>query len=411
MKFNSERKRVLIIASSFPPSAAVGAKRFAFLSRILQKRYPELHVLTRKEKYMLAKDDSLSAGGFVHRTGMYPAYPIKKNNIFKKIFNRLWEDYLCLVEPHSGWILPTVVKGLQIIKDNKIDLIIATCPLCSSMVIGVLLSLMTKAKLILDYRDPWTNHNRTYCKIFGRRINEVFEKTSIRQASALVFCSRIMKDNLMDRLGKYTKATSYIVTNGFHNKDTIRPLSLGTARKNMVYSGNFYGERRIKLVARPLFHLLNEGSIMKDSFCFHVFGKLNAEDKEEINKHGLQDIVKERPRVPYEQITRYLKGADILFLPSGSDVSYAIPFKFFDYLSVKRPILAIAPENSAVAEMMNQIDCGRLALINSEESILKNLRTMLHEEKEYTFSHAQQYTWEEIGRKYLEVIDEVGKRN
>ena len=44
-----------------------------------------------------------------------------------------------------------------------------------------------------------------------------------------------------------------------------------------------------------------------------------------------------------------------------------------------------------LAEMMSQIDCGRLALINSEESILKNLRTMLSTEEEHAHSGSEQY--------------------
>ena len=33
---------------------------------------------------------------------------------------------------------------------------------------------------------------------------------------------------------------------------------------------------------------------------------------------------------------------------SGSNVKYAIPYKIFDYISVQRPILAVAPKNSEV---------------------------------------------------------------
>ena len=60
---------------------------------------------------------------------------------------------------------------------------------------------------------------------------------------------------------------------------------------------------------------------------------------------------------------------------------------------------------------MKEIDCGQLAFINSEESILNNLRAMILHEKEYSYSGAQQYTWDEIGHKYLQVIDKVGNVN
>lgn len=403
----NKSKRILIVSFYFAPSPQVGGKRFTFLSRILQKRYPELHILTVKEKYISPKDDSLDFAGIVHRTGMYPSYPIDKTSRLKKVLNRLWNDYLCIVDPFSGWILPALIKGLKVIKNNRIDLIIATGPPFSSMVVGFLLSIMTNNKLIIDYRDPWTVHRTQYSKIFGKKINRLCERLAIGRASALVFCSSIMKEEFITGLGNYTRATYHVVPNGFHDKNTLQPVPLGNGRKNIVYAGSLYGERRLKLLASPLFHLLNEGLITKETFCLHIFGKLNDQDRNQIMKYRLQDMFEQHPQVPYAEILKYLRAADILFLPSGSDVSYAIPFKFYDYLSVKRPILAVAPKNSAIAELMNKIDCGKLALINSEKSILKKLRTMLSEDREYSFSGAERYTWHEIARKYMQVIDAV----
>ena len=384
-----------------------------FLSEIFQKSHSEVHLLTVKEKYIPAMDYSLPIPGIIHRVGMYPSYPINKTqSFFKRVWNRLWEDYLCIVDSYSGWIVPAVIKGLRIIQYNKIDLIIATGPPFSSVMIGSLLSLVTKTKIILDYRDPWNYPSWNYCRNFGKRINEVLERVSARNASALTFCSQTIKEHFGSHMGKYTQADSYIVPNGFKNNEMIEPLSLDKVKQNMVYAGNFYGERSIKLLVKPLCRLLDENAVNDETFCFHLFGtEISDEDRKVISKYGLQHIIKEHHPVPYEQAMRYLKGADILFLPSGSDVKYAIPFKFYDYLSVKRPIFAVAPADSAVAELMNKIDCGEIAPINSEKAIFDKLRMMLLDKKEYTYSGIQQYTWDEISHKYLQIIDKVESAN
>lgn len=402
-----EKPRILIIASSFAPSTFVGAKRFTFLSPILKKRYEKLDILTRKKKYFPSKDYSLPIAGTVHRVGMYPPWPIRTNHLIGRVYNNLWLDYLCIIDSCSGWILPSLFKGINIIKSKKIDLVIATCPRFSSIVIGYLISRITNTKLVIDYRDPWTNHHHKFCKFFGRRIGQVFEKNAVKHASAIVFCTKFMKKKFMGCMGKYTNAICRIIHSGYHNGDAVQPFSLGENRKNMIYAGRLSGERGMELLAKPLYQLLDKGLINKNNFCFHHFGQFNDEDREIIDYYGLQEIVKRHAPVNYEQMLKYLKGGDILVLLSGSDVSYAIPFKFYDYLRVKRPILAVAPENSAVAEMMQEIDCGRLAIINNEVSILVNLRAMLFEEKEYSFSGSENYTWEKAGNSYLELIDEV----
>jgi hypothetical protein len=300
---------------------------------------------------------------------------------------------------------------LKIIKDNKIDIVIATCPPYSAMVIGFLLSRVTSTKLVLDYRDPWSNRSQRFCKLFGKTINEFFEKQSVQYASDLVFCSRIMKDDFLQKFGKHTKANPYVIPNGSEDRKKVRPLSLGKAKTNMLYAGVFSGERRIKLLINPMLQLLKENVISENNFCLHIFGRLEDEDKDLIRKYDLQRLIRERSPVPYNQIIKYMKAADILLLISGTDVKYAIPFKFYDYYSVKRPILALAPGDSAVAEIMNEIDCGQLALIDSEESVLKNFRKIIVEDNIYTFSGPKQYTWNEVGNKYLELIDNIDIAN
>ena len=342
MKLES-RKKILIISLHFPPSTLVGAKRFAFLSKILHEKYHEVNILTINEKYISPKDQHIKFSGIVHRTAIYPSYNQYEKKMLKRIFSGLWKRYLCAIDPYSGWILPALVKGLKIVKRRNIDVLIVTGPPFTPMIIGLLLSKMTSTKLILDYRDPWANQYGRLWNIIGIRINEQLERTAVKHASALVFCSHIMKDNFIERFGKNTERICHVITNGFYNMDDIEPLSLGKFKKNVVYAGNFYGERKIKLLVNAIIHSIDEGIITKENFRLHIFGEICREDKLTIKEYGLQDIVKEYPQVPYVRLIRYLKSADILFLPSVSDVNYAIPFKFFDYLSVKKPILAVAP--------------------------------------------------------------------
>jgi hypothetical protein len=336
-KLNGEKK-ILIISRYFAPEATVGAKRFSFLSKILENNYTDLHVLTIKEKYIISKDYTLSSGGLAHRVSMFPPFPIKNNHIFAKIFNRAWASgYLCLIDPQSGWILPALTRGLKIIRENGINTVIATGPPFSTMVIGMLLKLMTNISLILDYRDPWTNIDlKFYRNVFVKKINDFLEISAVRQASAIVFCTKMMRDNFVKEFGKYTKATTHVVTNGFQRAENIVPLPLGENRKNMVYAGSFYGARSIALLAEPLFRLLKEGSINKDNFCLHIFGKLKDSDRKAIQEYDLHEMVSEHPPVPHRQLIQYLKSADILLLMISNKMSYSASYKFYDYLSAEK---------------------------------------------------------------------------
>jgi glycosyltransferase involved in cell wall biosynthesis len=408
VKTNKIKPKVLVVSFFFAPSDKVGAKRFTFLSKILNAECSELHILTLNEKKIKGKDYSLKANGVKHFTGMYPFYyPGQKVNFPRKVFNRIFSDYFCVVDQFSGWILPAIFKGLKVIRSRKIDIIISTGPPFSSMVIAYFLSLFTSAKLILDYRDPWSNHSRKFCKFCGKMVNRLIEKYSIDRADALIFCSNKMKENFIRFFGVNLKSKCRVIHNGYFNTVEARKIRKEDSKINIAYAGEFYGDRKISVIANPLFQLLNEKIIKPDNFCFHIFGNLNAKDKMIIKHYGLSEIIKEHTKLPFAQVIQFLGTADILLLIIDISMNYSIAYKFFDYLSVKRPIFAIIPENSAMADMMDEIDCGRCALITSKESILSNLRKMLTEKKEYSFSGAEKYTWENAGRKYLEVINEI----
>ena len=410
-KINMMRKKnILIISFSFVPNAKVGSRRAGFLSKLFQEQYYNCHILTVKEKYYLQKDSSVPFGGTIYRTGIYPPFtlPVNKNTLFQRAFHRIWSDYFSLHDPYTGWILPSLAEGVKIIRKHDIEVIVVSVPPMSPMISALLLSRLTRTRLIIDYRDPWTTNPLFHRKsIVKKKLSKFVEKLLVKQASDLVFCSEIMRDEFLDYFSQHTKACSYVITNGLSIRDNVSPLYLEKTKKVMLYAGNFYGERKLQLLLDPLYHLQRKGIINKNNFCLHIFSVLSDEDRRAIKEYGLIDMIKEHYFVKYQTIIKYMKAADILFLPSGSDVKYAIPFKLFDYLSVNRPIFAVAPRNSAVAALMNQIDCGRLAFIDDQNSIQQTLREMITEDRTYSFSGLEQFSWHAIAKKYSDVINRL----
>lgn len=405
-----KKKNILIISLSFAPNAKVGSRRVGYLSEMFEKYGYNCFVLTVKEKYYLQKDCSVPYGGTIYRTGMYPSFtlPASNNTLFQRIFHRIWSDYFSLGEPYNGFILPSLFKGLKIIRKHDIEVIIVSVPPVSPMISGLLLSWLTRTRLIIDYRDPWTTNSLFLENLSAKKeLSKFIEKLVVKQASDLIFCSGVMRDEFLEHYSRHTKARCHVITNGLSIRDNVRPLYLEKTKKVMLYAGSFYGERKLQLLLDPLYHLQRKGIINKDNFCLYIFSILSKEDREAIKKNGLVDLVKEHALVNYQTIIKYMKGADILFLPSGSDVNYAIPYKFFDYLSVKRPIFTVAPRNSAIAQLMNRIDCGRLAFEDSQESIQKTLCKMITENETYSFSGFEQFSWDEISKKYEDVINRL----
>lgn len=395
----------------FAPNAEVGAKRFTMLSSSLESFGFEIHVLTIQKNCIPRRDSTLLGGGVVHRTGMIPRFPFQPRSVWGRIWRRVWEDYLCGLDSYTGWIPPAVRRGAEIIRKTGTRALLVSGPPFSPFVAAGLLQQMTGVRLVLDYRDPWATQEfvlgARYKSMFRRSANRMAERAVVRKASAVVTCSHTMKDLFRESFpsGRYPEPE--VIHNGYWPEEQIEPLHLDQDRTVMIYAGELYGERRIELVAGPIRKLLDSGQIEPDSFRFYVFGRIDERDSGVLRSLGLSETICEVPRVVYSEMVRYLRGADILFLPSGAKVDYAIPFKFYDYLKARRPVLALTPRESELGRLMRTVDCGEVVELEDGPGVEAALGRMIRGERNYTFAGSEAYTWDSSARKYADLITRV----
>jgi glycosyltransferase involved in cell wall biosynthesis len=405
------KKSILVITYHYSPSASVGGKRFSFLSHLFHNKDFLIHILTIKEKYHSKKDTSYPFSGFIHRTAMFPKYPVFNNHKIIRKLATAWVRYLCIFDPYSGWIFPALFKGLKILKREKIDLIIVSGPPFSAVISALILKIIGRVKLIIDYRDPWTTHpfniKQRYGNVFFKKLNWLAEKIAVKHANALVFNTKMMKDDAYQLLKSRSRARFYTVYNGISFADEIEPLLLDKNKKVILYTGEFYGERKISLLSKPVVNLLRKGKIKKEKICINVLGKLKDEDWKVLNHYQIADIVREQKKVKYHKMLRLLKGAHLLLLISGTNVKYAIPYKFYDYLGAEKPILALSAEDSAVNEIMKSVDCGIFVNIENSSKIEDALNELLNQEKKYTFAGKNKYTWHVSANNYRNIINQI----
>ena len=85
----------------------------------------------------------------------------------------------------------------------------------------------------------------------------------------------------------------------------------------------------------------------------------NGKPLEHITReYGVQDYVRVMPRVSHHEALAFLKGADValLFGQSGNELLASIPAKAYEYIGMKKPVLAIGAGDE-VCRVMRQGGC------------------------------------------------------
>ena len=388
----------------------VGAKRFSFIGEQWENEGHEVEILARRIRSDEAKDATLPRPGRVHWIGSVFPRQLSRKGLIAQLYNRLISGFIGVPDPEVGWLPSSVLVGRRVCKAFKPDVIVATGPSFTSFLSGTTISRSMGVPLILDYRDPWTAFEWSDTR-YGRRMKSPLrrrmEQWTVGSASALVFATESMLTRFKANSNAKMPELLRVISNGFNDQLSIPRMDLPADAFNILYTGNMYGERKLSTLAQAIEALRCRKGWEDANFAIHIFGKIKGDDRERLTAMGLMRLVHEYSPVGHTEVLRYMKAADALFLPSGSDVSYALPFKVFDYLSVRRPILAVSPDGSAVAKLMAEIDCGEVSKVDEPLAIADALQNLVMRTSEYSYAGRENFMWQKVANQYAELIRNV----
>jgi glycosyltransferase involved in cell wall biosynthesis len=227
--------------------------------------------------------------------------------------------------------------------------------------IGLLTKRLTGLPWVADFRDPWrANPFRSVPYKALDHYDAWLEKQVIHGADRVVCNTDSVRADFQLR---YPALASRFVTvfNGFDPEDYVglearRPP--GVWKTLLTHAGNFYGPRSPDALFQSL-RLLRRRSAMNDEVCLQLLGiptyhgrSLRAIAAE----YGVEDMVLVQGDVPHRQALEMLRGSEIQVLVgfSGTGADLQVPGKLFEYFGTGRPILALAPRQSAIADIMTR---------------------------------------------------------
>ena len=385
-------KKVLMIARAFPPFLPVGhsIRVIKFMKYLPELGYEPV-VLTvddTQEYETLPKVGSevllseISRDIPIHRTktGEPSADYLRKENAFSqktrltwllaKLFggSRRWIfRNLFLPDRTLVWLPFAVSRGRQVVREENIDVLFATCPPHTSTLIGAILKTLTGKPLILDYRDDWIDTPWHLSKPgIARSIDRILEKWAVKTADKVILVTEWSRRAFRERYPDQPREKFELITNGC-DLEQIRKISSGSipthnSKFSILHAGSLnvstvWGRSPTGLF-EAIQNLLRTQPELAENLEFIFAGDLPVEFKGLADRMGISGVIRSVGHIPHDEVLRLTRSADLLLAINYDGWETLIPGKIYEYWAVGgSPILLLSCPGAA-ADFVTQRKLG-----------------------------------------------------
>lgn len=422
-------KKVLIVCYYWPPAGGPGVQRwlsftkylttygiapvvyipenptYPIIDNTLTSQVPEGVTVIKqpiKEPYKIAKlfskkkTATISSGIITQKNASFleKAMLFIRGNIF-------------IPDARVGWVKPSIKFLENYLVHNDIDTVITTGPPHSLHLIGLGLQKKINVQWVTDFRDPWTTihyHKSLQLLKVSEKKHQQLEAQVLQNAAHIIVTSPTTKKEFR----AITKQPITVITNGFE------PHSNNAPQVDQCFSiahiGSFLSERNHKNLWISLKQLCEEITGFKQDLKIVLAGAISDHVFKSIDEYNLNSCLDYKGYLSHQEVIELQEKSQVLLLleMDKPETKAIIPGKLFEYLRAKRPILAIGPQGSDIAQILDETNHGVFVTPASVTQIKAQIKTLYKKFKEGTITinsrGVEQYTRRELTKKLALVI-------
>jgi hypothetical protein len=389
-------KRVGLVAYWYPPRQAAGALRAAALARYLPAFGWEPVVVTVRPRSSLhlppgepVCDDvpppalattdrawhALAAAAVEALRGSDALEGLKSENAFAsrrphaRAAHWIYRHWLSFPDDAWPWLVDRRSVA-RVFAAHGVDAIVSTSPPPTAHLVAAAAARRLRVPWVADYRDPWSQRSvwRRAWPLAG--VEARLERHTLSQAAHVVTVSAPIADNLRRLLGRPVS----VVPNGFDPVDraaaAVDPLPIAADRFTLVHTGTLTnGSRDPALLFAALNALVARGDVAIAALEVWFVGRHpDVARRTAAHWPALAPAIHYAGAVPRAAALDAQRRATVLVALGSPDAAYDgdVPTKVFEYLDARRPILAIASPESALAALLAATRGGRVASTAAE---------------------------------------------
>lgn len=375
-------KRLLLISYHFPPVGGAGVQRPLKFVKYLRQYGWDVSVLMAANPSVPVFDESLCRDLphdlVIEKARTWePDYQTKQQLGGKDLSNELparrslikslkgavkrtvkgAAQLLLQPDPQILWMPNALTAARRLLKRLPHHAILATAPPYSNLILGRMLKKRTGLPLVVDYRDEWDlssqyleNSKRDWVSAL---VQERMQRSVLRRADAIIATTHGSTARLQERAQRAgSSAPAYCIFNGFDAADFehlqhSQKTNSDHDRFRLVYTGTLWNLTTVEPLVRAVERLSSDLPELLDKLELVFVGRKTPEQITFLNRLATTRCrVIQRDYCDHSAALELMSDADALCLllsgvPGAERVA---PAKLFEYLALRKPILAITPE-------------------------------------------------------------------
>ena len=415
--------KVLIITYYWPPAGGSGVQRWLKFVKYLQNFDVEPIVYTVDNANYPKEDKTLLHEVPTHIKILKQPIWEPTNLLFWKkkeaqksdVSNAVNNGFLSFIrgnffipDPKIFWVNSSVKFLHQYLKENKVEVVISTGPPHSMHLIAQKLKQKTNIKWIADFRDPWSNlyYNEEFKQLsFAKKKNEKLENSVFKNADCILTVSNSLKKEFDQKATRVE-----VITNGFDDEVVTNTLITLDEKFSISYIGLLPKQSNPKLLFKVLSTLCAEDTDFKANLKLNFIGDISEDVKKEIINYNLLENTNFIGYVSHKEAIAYQKKAQVLLLliPNVAKSGGILTGKLFEYLTAKRPILAMGPETGDLSEILKNTSSGVVVDFDNDAKLTSEIRNLYQQYKtgdlQVNSKNIEQFHRKELTKSLSEII-------
>lgn len=361
-----------MVSYTFPPVGGAGVQRVTKWLKYLPSLGWKASVLTTENPSVPVTDASLSADvpteTLVKRARtLEPGYSVKSSlsggappgrtlSSATTALRRLVRQAANVAlqpDPQVLWAPAALAAGRRLLASTPHDVVLATSPPYSALLIGARLARRARLPLVVDFRDEWGISNQ-YWENRPRDpvslgVQRLMQRTVLRRASAVIATTERSTAALQEACrAAGSSARVLCLYNGYDHEDFLGAASPPPPSDPflLAYLGTLWRLTDVRPLVAGVARLaqVDPESAASLSLCFA--GRRTPEQD-----LALDELRRLPCRLDTHEYLAHTEAVGLMLRSSGlcllvADVPGAervVPAKLFEYMAARRPILAIAP--------------------------------------------------------------------